>query len=200
MRIIVTVLLTVLAPAAAVSQQAKSAQQAKPTVASVRQLFEAMHSNNIVESYMKQVESTMHTALQQQTAGKTPSASQQKIVEDLQGKIMALVKQQLNWAELEPTMIEVYRDTFTQREIDGMLKFYQSEPGKAVIVKLPTVMQESMARMQSRVNALTPKIVQLEKDAAAQIKAAGAAPTPGSQPAQPPAVQPPPAQPPPPKP
>lgn len=195
MRIIVTVLLAVLAPAAAVGEQAKPAQQDRPTAASVRQLFEVMHSNNIVESYMKQVESTMRTSLQQQTAGKTPNASQQKIVEDLQSKIMALVKEQLNWVELEPTMIEVYRDTFTQREIDGMLKFYQSEAGKAVIVKLPTVMQESMARMQSRVNALTPQIIELEKDAAAQIRAAGAAP--GSQPAQPPAAQPPALQPPP---
>jgi hypothetical protein len=183
MRLIATLLLAVLAAPAAL------AQHAKPTAASVRQLFEAMHSSSIVDSYMKQVETTMRTALQQATAGQTPNASQQKIVEDLQGKIMALVKEQLSWADLEPTMVEVYRDTFTQREIDGMLKFYQSETGKAAIAKLPTVMQESMARMQNRVNALTPKILQLEKDAIAQIRAAAQAPPP-SQPTPPPPAPP----------
>jgi uncharacterized protein len=149
------------------------AQDAKPTAASVRQLFEAMHSSSMVDTYVKQVETTMRTALQQATAGQTPNAKQKKIVEDLQTRIMALVKEQLNWADLEPTLIEVYRDTFTQREVEGMLKFYHSEAGQAVITKLPTVMQESMARIQGRVNALTPKIVQLEQDTAAQIKAAG---------------------------
>jgi uncharacterized protein len=166
MKFLTTLLLAVLALPAL-------AQDAKPTAESVRQLFEAMHSSSMVDSYMKQVETTMRTALQQATAGQTPNARQKKMMEDLQTRIMALVKEQLNWADLEPTMIEVYRVTFTQREIDGMLKFYHSEAGQAVITKLPTVMQESMARIQGRVNSLTPRIMQLEQETAAQIKAAG---------------------------
>jgi uncharacterized protein len=161
------------------------AQEAKPTAASVKQLLEAMHSRSMIDSYMKQVETTMHTALQQASAGETPNARQRKIVEDLQTRIMALVKEQLNWTDLEPIMIEVYRDTFTQHEIDGMLRFYRSETGQAVINKLPTVTQESMARIQGRVNALTPKIMELEKETAAQIKAAGNAPSGAPQPAPP---------------
>jgi uncharacterized protein len=163
------------------------AQQPKPTAASVKQLFEAMHSSSMVESYLKQVETTMRTALQQATAGQTPNARQKKIVDDLQTRIMALVKEQLKWADLEPIMIEVYRDTFTQHEIDGMLKFYRSEAGQAVINKLPTATQESMARIQGRVNALTPKIMELEKETATQIKAAGdASPAPAPPVAAPP--------------
>jgi uncharacterized protein len=168
------------------------AQEAKPTAASVRQLFDAMHSSGMVESYLKQVETTMRTALQQATAGQTPNARQKKIVEDLQTRIMALVKEQLNWTDLEPIMIEVYRDTFTQHEIDGMLKFYRSEAGQAVINKLPTATQESMARIQGRVTALTPKLMELEKETAAQIKAAGdAAPAPAPPAPAPPVAAPP---------
>ena len=112
-------------------------------------------------------------------------------MEDLQARIMALVKEQLNWTDLEPIMIEVYRDTFTQHEIDGMLRFYRSEAGQAVINKLPTATQESMARIQGRVNALTPKIMELEKETSAQIKAAGDAPPGAPQPAPQPAPPPP---------
>ncbi|HEX4648064.1 MAG TPA: DUF2059 domain-containing protein [Steroidobacteraceae bacterium] len=176
MRLIAALILAVLATPAAL------AQAGKPTEASVKQLFEVMHSSSMVDNYMKQVQTTMHTAVQQVTAGETPNPRQQKVVDELQDKIMALVKEQLNWADLEPTMIEVYRDTFTQREVDGMLKFYQSEAGKAVIIKLPTVMQESMARIQNRVSSLTPRIIQLEKDAAAQIRAAEAQPPAPKQP------------------
>jgi uncharacterized protein len=166
MKFLTTLLFAVLALPAV-------AQDAKPTAASVRQLFEAMHSSSMVDTYVKQVETTMRTALQQATAEQTPNAKQKKIVEDLQTRIMALVKEQLKWADLEPILIEVYRDTFTPHEIDGMLKFYRSDAGRAVITKLPTATQESMARIQGRVNALTPKIMELEKETAAQIKAAG---------------------------
>jgi hypothetical protein len=47
-----------------------------------------------------------------------------------------------------------------------------SEAGQAVIAKLPTAMQQTMTSMRSHVRTLTPKIVQLEKDSAAQLKAA----------------------------
>jgi uncharacterized protein len=167
MKFFATLLFAVLAHAPAL------AQEPKPTAASVRQLFEAMHSSSLIDSYMKQVETTMRTALQQATAGQTANPRQKKIMEDLQTRIMALVKEQLNWTDLEPIMIEVYRDTFTPHEIDGMLRFYRSEAGQAVIKKLPTVTQESMARIQGRVNALTPRIMELEKEAVAQVKAAG---------------------------
>lgn len=189
MKFLATLLFAVLALPAAL------AQGAKPTAASVKQLFEAMHSSSMVDSYMKQVETTMHTAVQQASAGKTPDARQKKIMEDLQTRIMALVKEQLNWTDLEPIMIEVYRDTFTQHEIDGMLKFYRSEAGQAAINKLPTVTQESMARIQGRVNALTPKIMELEKETATQIKAAGDAPPGAPQPAPAPPAPPPPEPP-----
>src|SRR5437016_12731151 len=87
MKFFATLLFTVLALPAAL------AQGAKPTAASVKQLFEAMHSSSMVDSYMKQVETTMHTAVQQASAGKTPDARQKKIMEDLQTRIMALVKE-----------------------------------------------------------------------------------------------------------
>ncbi|HJX20059.1 MAG TPA: DUF2059 domain-containing protein, partial [Steroidobacteraceae bacterium] len=94
-----------------------------------------------------------------------------------------------------------------QHEVDGMLTFYRSEVGQAVIAKLPAAMQQSMTSIQGHVKTLTPKIVQLEKDTAAQLKAAAeaqpAAQSPqGSEPTPrtpPPPQTPPPASPQPPK-
>jgi len=51
-------------------------------------------------------------------------------------EIGSLVKAELNWSAIEPVMIEVYRNTFSQHEVDGMLTFYRSEVGQAVIAKL----------------------------------------------------------------
>ena len=166
MKLVVTVVFAVFA------SQGALAQDAKPSQASIRQLFEVMHSSKLLEAYVTQIDGTVRASMQQAFAGHQPNPKQQKIMESLGHDIASLVKEELNWASFEPMMIEVYRNTFSQHEVDGMLRFYRSEAGQAVIAKLPTAMQQTMASMQSHVKTLTPRIVQLEKDSAAQLKAA----------------------------
>ena len=192
MKLVVTLVFAVFAA------QAVLAQEAKPSEASVRQLFEVMHSSKLLDAYMTQIDTTVRASMQQALAGQQLNPKQQKILDDMGRQIGSLVKAELNWPAIEPLMIDVYRNTFSQHEVDGMLAFYRSEAGQAVIAKLPTAMQLSMTGIQSHAQALTPKIVQLEKDTAAQLKAA-ADPQPGApsaQGAQPPQPQPQPPAPP----
>lgn len=189
MKLVVTVVFAVFA------SQAALAQNAKPSEASIRQLFEVMHSSKLLDAYVTQIDDTVRTSMQQAFAGQQPTPQQQKIMETLGRDIASLVKEELNWASFEPMMIEVYRNTFSRHEVDGMLRFYRSEAGQAVIAKLPAAMQQTMTSMQSHVRTLTPKIMQLEKDSAAQLKAAEepqqAPQSPqGAQPAQSPPPQP----------
>jgi uncharacterized protein len=186
MRLVMTLALAVFA------SQAAYAQDAKPAEESIRQLFEVMHSSRILDAYLTQVDSTVRASMQQALAGQQVNPKQRQILEDMGREIGSLVKAELNWSAIEPVMIEVYRNTFSQHEVDGMLTFYRSEVGQAVIAKLPTAMQQSMTSIQSHVKTLTPKVVQLEKDTAAQLKAAA---EPQSQGAQPPPHAPPPASP-----
>jgi hypothetical protein len=182
------------------ASQAAYAQDAKPAEESIRQLFEVMHSSRILDAYLTQVDSTVRASMQQALSGQQVNPKQRQILEDMGREIGSLVKAELNWPAIEPVMIEVYRNTFSQHEVDGMLAFYRSEVGQAVIAKLPTAMQQSMTSIQSHVKTLTPKIVQLEKDSAAQLQAA-AEPQPAAQSSQgsepPPRAQPPPQTPPP---
>jgi Uncharacterized protein conserved in bacteria (DUF2059) len=88
-------------------------------------------------------------------------------------------------------MIEVYRDSFTQHDVEEMFKFYRSPTGQTVVAKLPAVMQQMSQYSQQRPKDMIPKIQQLQRDTAAQMKAAcdarpandspaNAAPTPGA--------------------
>jgi hypothetical protein len=189
MKLVVTVVFAVFA------SQAALAQEAKPSEASIRQLFEVMHSSKLLDAYLTQIDATVRASMQQAFAGQQPTPKQQKIMETLGRNIASLVKEELNWATFEPMMIEVYSNTFTQHEVDGMLTFYRSEAGQAVIAKLPTAMQQTMTSMQSHVKTLTPKIAELERDAAAQLKAAGEPEPPTHSPPGAPAPQSPPPAP-----
>ena len=189
MKLVVTLAFAVFA------SQVAYAQDAKPSEASIRQLFEVMHSSSLLDAYLTQIDGTVRASMQQALAGQQVNPKQRQILEDMGRQIGSLVKAELNWSAIEPVMIEVYRNTFSQHEVDGMLTFYRSEVGQAVITKLPSAMQQSMTSIQGHVKTLTPRIVQLQKDTAAQLKAA-AEPQPAAQ--SPQGSEPPPRAPPPP--
>src|SRR5207237_3269783 len=124
MKLVVTLVFAVFA------SQAALAQEAKPSEASVRQLFEVMHSSKLLDAYMTQIDTTMRASMQQALAGQQLNPKQQKILDDMGRQIGSLVKAELNWPAIEPLMIDVYRNSFSQHDVDGMLASARSEAGQ----------------------------------------------------------------------
>jgi len=77
----------------------------------------------------------------------------------------------MTWESFEPNVIDLYKKSFTQSEIDGMVQFYKSPAGKAVIAKMPVVMQNNMQLVQGRMKTLLPKIQQLQQETFEKLKA-----------------------------
>jgi hypothetical protein len=67
--------------------------------------------------------------------------------------------------------MRVYHESFTQSEIDGIIKFYKTPAGKAMINKLPLVMQNVMNEMQEMIKPMQSKMMQIQREAIEQIKA-----------------------------
>jgi hypothetical protein len=79
--------------------------------------------------------------------------------------------EELDWSKLEPMMTEIYTKTFTQREVDGIVAFYRSEAGAAVISKMPVALQEVMQRTQARLRNLMPRLQQIQREAVQELRA-----------------------------
>ena len=196
-----------LLPLAALSlvllNAAAIAADAQPSVESVKQLLDAIGTKNTLNTVQSQIDSMMKLSMQQALGQKPMSPAQNAIMEDMRVKMIAIINQQMSWEKLEPSLLEIYRKTFTQKEVDGMLVFYRSDVGKAVVAKLPQAMMSSMQMAQGRMSTLLPQIQQLGKDTAEKLKAAesndgkmNAAPTSPASPASPasPTSPPPPKQ------
>jgi hypothetical protein len=89
-------------------------------------------------------------------ADKNIPAEQRARVAEMQEKIMALVAASLSKAK--PALVKVYTDTYTEEEIDGILAFYKSPAAKALLQKMPEVMQRSMPVMMQMMSDLQPEI------------------------------------------
>jgi hypothetical protein len=146
------------------------AEDAKAGEESVKQLLEVMKVSRIVDNYVAQIDATVRSQMQQALSAASLTPAQQKVIDSLGVKVMAVTQKQINWAQVEPQLVEAYRNTFTQREIDGMLDYYRSPAGQAELAKQPRVQQQGLQFMQQRLIALSPQITQLEKEAIAQLR------------------------------
>ena len=141
-----------------------------PTEESIKQLLAITESRKLVDGMMNQMNGMMNDSLQQVLQGQPVTPKQQKILDNMQSKVITLLKQEYNWDYLEPLYIRIYRESFTQEEINGMLAFYKTPTGRALIKKMPVVMQKSMTEMQKRMVPLMEKLHKIQQEALGELK------------------------------
>jgi uncharacterized protein len=138
---------------------------------SIRQLLEVAQARKLVDSVMKQMDTLMLQTIQDATRGQPIPPKVQKQVDKNQAEVVALLKDVLDWKKLEPMYVRVYQKTFSQQEVDGMIAFYKTPSGQAVIGKMPTVMQNTMEEMQSMMGPVMQKMQKMQQDVIAEMKA-----------------------------
>lgn len=160
-----------LALVAALALQPAFAQSSQPSEKSVLQLLQLMHTHQLMDNAWARMDETMRSSMRAVTQGQL-NAEQEKIRDESQARMVAMMKDELDWSKLEPILVQAYQGTFTQEEVNAMLKFYDSPVGQPVGAKLPTVNQQTSQLTQQRMQDLIPKLVAVQKDMAARIKAA----------------------------
>ena len=139
---------------------------------SVETLLAVTRTESMMESMYSGVEQMMRQGMQQSVQGKTLTAEQQLLIDAVPGKFIAVMREEFNWTKMQPLYVALYRDTFDQQEIDGLIAFYRSPAGQAFVNKMPVVMQKSLALAQSQLQSLAPKMKAAMDQAMADAKIA----------------------------
>jgi uncharacterized protein len=145
---------------------------APPTDQSIEQMLRVMQVEKMLDQMVTQMDTGMRKgmeqAIQQSLKGKVPTPAQQAQISDFQTKLSSMVKDELSYAKMKDVYLQVYRETFTQEEINGIIAFYSSPAGQAMVQKTPVAMQKASALMQGRIGPMTQKLhgmmEQLQKD------------------------------------
>ena len=139
-----------------------AAQAAPPSDQSIEQMMKVMQVEQMLNQTMTQMEtgmrSGMEQSVQQSLQGKPPTAAQKTQIAEFQTKFAGVLKDELSFAKLKGVYLQVYRETFTQDEINSIIAFYSSPAGKAMVEKVPVAMQKAGALMQERIGPITQKI------------------------------------------
>ena len=151
------------------------AMATQPSDDSVRELMEITDARELMEGAMAQADQMMRASMEQTMQGKEISTEDRKVLDDMRAQMVTVLEEELGWAALEPMFIDVYQRSFSQSEVDAMLEFYNSDAGKAVVAKMPLVMQNTMGVMQQRMASVGPRIQQIQDEAVAKLQNKSAA-------------------------
>lgn len=145
---------------------------APPSEASIKQLLEVAQARKLIDSVMKQMDTLMQQTIAQAVQGQDVPAKVQKDIDKWQAEVFGFTKDLLDWNKLEPMYVRIYQKSFSQEEVDGMIAFYKTPAGQAVIGKMPTVMQNTMDEMQQMMTPVLQKMQRMQQDLVAEMKAA----------------------------
>lgn len=139
---------------------------------SIKQLLAVTQTKTLVDGIGVQLDSLMNNTMRQVLAGKTPTARQQKIIGKMKSRTVALMHRELEWEKLEPMYIRLFRESFTEEEVAGMLSFYETPAGQAVIYKMPVLMQKTMQDMQKMTERIAPEMQKIQESFVAEMSVA----------------------------
>ncbi|MFZ6818742.1 DUF2059 domain-containing protein [Undibacterium sp. Ji22W] len=136
----------------------------------VNAMFEVMHSQKMMDSIYGQIDGMF----KQMTQGMDIDESQKPIMDKFFAKYNALLREEMSWEKLKNPMAETYASVYTDREVKEITKFYKSPVGQKVLEKMPELMRASLSVTQNAMKNLMPKIKEIQKEMAEEIKESSA--------------------------
>jgi hypothetical protein len=86
-------------------------------------------------------------------------------------KMDKIVAEELSWTRMKAFSLQIYRESFTQKEVEDLIAFYESPTGQAFVAKMPVVTQKSIALMQQRMVPMMDRIQTAAKETVSEFQA-----------------------------
>lgn len=140
--------------------------------ASIRQLLELTQPQRSLEVMRAQIDRAFEDSYKAGLGDTQLTPRQQEIVDHYRAQMTEVMNEQLDWKALEPVILDVYGRTFTQAEINDIAAFYRTPSGRALLEKMPRMMQSTMEAMQQRTRTLVPRLQALTQEMATKLREA----------------------------
>ena len=143
-----------------------------PSIASVDELLRVTKADQMADAVMAPMEQMMRQSVAANLQGKKVSAQERESIEKFIPKALEIARNELAFASLRPMYTQIYQESFTQEEIDGLIAFYKSPAGLAFTNKMPLVMQKTMLIMQTKMQPMMQRMQAAMKQALEESKLA----------------------------
>lgn len=124
----------------------------------IEELFQLIQIQKTLQQASSQQMSQVQAAMKTMVPGVKMTADEQKDFDAFLQKIFSITQEAMTWSKLEPQFVDLYASTYSEEEIDGMVAFYHTPTGEAMISKQPEILSKSQVISQAQLAAVQPKI------------------------------------------
>ncbi|MCM1129506.1 MAG: DUF2059 domain-containing protein [Alistipes senegalensis] len=157
MKRIACFILAMLASCAAFAQANQPA-----SLASVEKLLDITHAGQTHQATVQEMTQIIEQSTRQ-TLHRVPPAQQEKFRQTM-SRLDTIVREEMNWEKIKPQYIRIYAETFTQKEVDDLMAFYQTPSGQSFIKKQPEVTRKTSALSQEKMEIMMKRLSQVMQE------------------------------------
>ena len=132
--------------------------------AKVQEMLTLLHIDRTMDQFMDILEKQATAATNAKLSSQGASSDRKTRVDAFQKQLFDFIESQIGWKSMQTEYTDMYANTFTEDEIDGMLAFYKSPAGLAMVSKTPELMTKSTTMVQKKMLALEPQIQKMVQD------------------------------------
>ncbi len=147
------------------------ADDAPPSDTSIQELTTLARSQELFSGMKSQMDAMISSSMKEASQGQTMTPERQAVLDRMRARMTAAYDDALDAQAMQIVMVRVYQATFTQGEVDGLIAFYKTPAGQALINKAPLLMQNTMNEMRAVMRPLTQQIAQIKREGEQELKA-----------------------------
>ncbi len=169
-----TLCLACLAPAARADDATHRAK--------VEEMLQITKAGSALQGQLKDLQDRVNGLAKQQFGQGTQTPEQAKLMQQYLQQVQTITADEVGWDKLHPLVVQNYSETFTDPELDGIIAFYKTPAGQALITKSPELLNKTNATVTARIKEMQPKLQELTQSYGNRIKAAAAPTAPATGP------------------
>ena len=125
------------------------------------ELLVLMDTQKNIEKSFEMVKQMQFSQLQKMAPQAEGSSKQ---AQSMMQETMDMISKEMSWDKIKNDYIKIYADTFTEKDLKGIIRFYKTPIGQKFIEKTPELMRRSMEISQKQMRELMPKIQKMIKE------------------------------------
>ena len=154
---------------AALSLNARADEASKRS--KVEQMLVLIKVDPLMQQQLSSLQDRIKSQATDVTKGADNSPEQQKLTKDYLAQVQTVTTDSVSWAKLKPGIIKSYADSFTEPELDGIIAFYKTPAGAALLEKTPDLQSKMRDAVNTDIQAMRPKLQELTKSYQDQLNA-----------------------------
>src|SRR5438105_3739431 len=99
--------------------------------------------DDMLRQTLKMVSEQTKSGVMQQMMGVKLPPEKEKEVSAFQDRIAKVIADVFAWEKLKPAYVKLYAEEFSEEELDGIVAFYKSPTGQAMVAKTPSLMTKA---------------------------------------------------------